>query len=185
MYRNNINSDVEPCYTFRKHSGSVLSLAISSNGDNLISGGLDSKIVVWNIPNYETTDQFDPYASNVFQKYLNGHTDSVWGLVLVENTLVSVSSDSTIRVWKPFSIDELDDSNSSCLKCLNENKEEGIPTSVDFINNDKSKIVTSFESSHHNVYDLETSKVICRLDYSDSTFSNFILKKSMFYFIIN
>lgn len=152
----------------------MLSLVLNANGDNLISSGLDSKIIVWSMPNYETSDQFDPYAPSVFQKYLNGHTDAVWSMVLVDNTLVSVSSDSTIRVWKPFGIDELDDSNSSCLKCLNENKEEGVPTSVDFINNDKSKIVTSFESSHHNVYDLETSKVICRLDYSDSTISNYL-----------
>ena len=43
-------------------------------------------------------------------------------MVLVDNTLVSVSSDSTIRLWNPFSIDELDEATSSCIRCLNENK---------------------------------------------------------------
>ena len=60
------------------------------------------------------------------------------------------------------------------IKCLIF-KEEGVPTSIDFINNEKSWVVTSFESTHHNIYDLETSKVICKLDYSDSSASKYSL----------
>ena len=89
-------------------------------------------------------------------------------MVLVDNTLCSISADSTIRVWNPFSIDELDEASSSSVKCFNESKEEGCPTSIDFINGEKSRIVTSFESSHHNIYDVETGKVTCRFDYAES-----------------
>lgn len=55
-------------------------------------------------------------------KYLNGHTDAVWNMSLIDNTLVSVSADSTIRVWNPFSIDDLNEASSTSISCLNENK---------------------------------------------------------------
>jgi striatin 1/3/4 len=166
--KKNVNSDIEPIYTFRSHTKAVLSVLISSNGDYCISAGLDSKIIVWNMPNYEATDQYDSYSPNVFLKYLNGHTDAVWSLALADNTLASVSADSTIRIWNPFNIDELSET-GYCLSCLNENKNEGTPSSLDFINNDKSRLITSFGVTHHNLYDIETSKIISRFDYFDST----------------
>lgn len=49
--------------------------------------------------------------------------------------------------------------------------EQGTPTSIDFINNDNSKFVTSFGSSHHSIYDIETSKEVCRFDYADPSIS--------------
>ena len=49
--------DVEPVYTFRAHTGPVLSLAIASSGDLCFSGGVDSTIRVWNMPN----PNVDPY----------------------------------------------------------------------------------------------------------------------------
>lgn len=104
-------------------------------------------------------------------KYLNGHTDSVWNMSLIDNTLVSVSADSTIRVWNPFSIDDLNEASSTSISCLNENKSEGAATSVDFVNGEKSRIITSFGSTHHNLYDIETSKLITKFDYFDSKIS--------------
>ncbi len=165
-------------YTFRRHTKAVLSVVVSSNGDNMFSAGLDGQINMWNMPNFETIDQYDAYSPSVYLKSLNEHTDAVWSMILVDNTLVSISADATIRVWNPFGIDELDQANSSSLKCINESKEEGVPTSIDFIHNDKSKIVTSFTNTHHNIYDLETSKVICKLNYSDANTSN--LNKTSF-----
>lgn len=174
--KKNANADIESVYTFRKHSGPVLSLVMSANGDYLFSSGLDSKIMLWNMPNFETIDQYDAYSSNIFVKHLNGHTDAVWKMIMVDNTLVSISADSTIRVWNPFGVDELDDSNCSPLLCLNESKKNGLPTSIDFINNEKSKIVTSFDSSYHNIYDLETSKVICKLDFFEQNTNTYCYK---------
>ena len=57
--------DVEPVYTFRAHTGPVLSLAIASSGDLCFSGGIDSTIRVWNMPN----PSVDPY--DCFGKYLS------------------------------------------------------------------------------------------------------------------
>ena len=57
------------------------------------------------------------------------------------------------------------------LECHFESKSEGVPSSIDFIHNDKSRVVTSFGNTHHNIYDLETSKVICKFDFSDPTIS--------------
>lgn len=174
--KKNSNADIESVYTFRKHKSTVLSVIMSSNGDYMLSSGLDSQIHLWNMPNFETIDQYDAYSPSVYVKSLNGHTDAVWSMILVDNTLVSISADATIRIWNPFGIDELDEASSSPVKCINESKEEGIPTSIDFINNEKSRIVTSFGDTHHNVYDIETSKVICRLDYADSDASTYCYK---------
>jgi WD40 repeat protein len=58
----NANTDIEPVYTFRKHSGPVLSVLFSTEGDHCISSGLDAKIIVWSTPNFDTSDQYDPYG---------------------------------------------------------------------------------------------------------------------------
>jgi WD40 repeat protein len=88
-------------------------------------------------------------------------------MTLLDNTLVSISADATIRTWNPFSIDELNEADSASLSCLNENKEEGTPTSVDYVNSDKSRIVVSFDSNRHCIYDIETSKLVTKFDYSE------------------
>lgn len=51
--------DVEPVYTFRAHVGPVLSLAVSATGEQCFSGGMDTTIRCWNIPN----SNIDPYDS--------------------------------------------------------------------------------------------------------------------------
>lgn len=111
----------------------------------------------------------------MFLKSLNGHTDAVWQMALVDNTLVTVSADTSIRIWNPFSIDELDETTTVSLSCLNEDKSEGTPTSVDFVNNENTKIVASFDRSHHCLYDIETSKIIAKFDYHDSKTSKNII----------
>ena len=54
--------DVEPVYTFRAHTGPVLSLAIASSGDLVFSGGIDSTIRVWNMPS-PGVDPYDCYGT--------------------------------------------------------------------------------------------------------------------------
>ena len=136
-------------------------------------------------------------APNIFVKKLTGHTDGVWAMALNDNVLLSRSAASTIRVWNPFDQDDSTHSSfaKSCLNedkgdhrppaaislglcfCLTTGfnlvlfglyfAEQGVPTSIDFVNNDKSRFITSFSSGHHAIYDLETSKIISKLDFSD------------------
>ena len=61
-------------------------------------------------------------ASSVFAKYLKGHSDAVWKLALVENTLVSASADGSIRLWNPFADDNDNNESLQSLHTLNNDK---------------------------------------------------------------
>ncbi|XP_010372962.1 striatin-3 isoform X2 [Rhinopithecus roxellana] len=144
--------DVEPIYTFRAHIGPVLSLAISSNGEQCFSGGIDATIQWWNMPS-PTVDPYDTYEPNVLAGTLVGHTDAVWGLAYsgIKNQLLSCSADGTVRLWNP-------QEKLPCICTYNGDKKHGIPTSVDFIGCDPAHMVTSFNTGSAVIYDLETSQ---------------------------
>ncbi|XP_061853570.1 striatin-3 isoform X2 [Colius striatus] len=149
--------DVEPIYTFRAHIGPVLSLAISSNGEQCFSGGIDATIQWWNMPS-PNVDPYDTYEPNVLAGTLIAHTDAVWGLAYsgVKNHLLSCSADGTIRLWNP-------PEKIPCICTYNGEKEHGIPTSVDFIGCDPAHMVTSFNTGSTVIYDLETSQSVVML----------------------
>ncbi|XP_015485311.1 striatin-3 isoform X5 [Parus major] len=146
--------DVEPIYTFRAHIGPVLSLAISSNGEQCFSGGIDATIQWWNMPS-PSVDPYDTYEPNVLAGTLIAHTDAVWGLAYsgVKNHLLSCSADGTIRLWNP-------PEKIPCICTYNGEKEHGIPTSVDFIGCDPAHMVASFNTGSTVIYDLETSQSV-------------------------
>ncbi|XP_036239114.1 striatin-3 isoform X4 [Molothrus aeneus] len=146
--------DVEPIYTFRAHIGPVLSLAISSNGEQCFSGGIDATIQWWNMPS-PSVDPYDTYEPNVLAGTLIAHTDAVWGLAYsgVKNHLLSCSADGTIRLWNP-------PEKNPCICTYNGEKERGIPTSVDFIGCDPAHMVASFNTGSTVIYDLETSQSV-------------------------
>ncbi|XP_038193722.1 striatin-3 isoform X3 [Arvicola amphibius] len=149
--------DVEPIYTFRGHIGPVLSLAISSNGEQCFSGGIDATIQWWNMPS-PNVDPYDTYESNVLAGTLVAHTDAVWGLAYsgIKSQLLSCSADGTIRLWNP-------QEKLPCICTYNGDKERGIPTSVDFIGCDPAHMVTSFNTGSAVIYDLETSQSLVML----------------------
>ncbi|XP_050192733.1 striatin-3 isoform X5 [Myiozetetes cayanensis] len=146
--------DVEPIYTFRAHIGPVLSLAISSSGEQCFSGGVDATIQWWNMPS-PNVDPYDTYEPNVLAGTLIAHTDAVWGLAYsgVKNHLLSCSADGTIRLWNP-------PEKIPCICTYNGEKEHGIPTSVDFIGCDPAHMVASFNTGSTVIYDLETSQSV-------------------------
>ncbi|XP_005222104.1 striatin-3 isoform X4 [Bos indicus] len=149
--------DVEPIYTFRAHIGPVLSLAISSNGEQCFSGGTDATIQWWNMPS-PNVDPYDTYEPNVLAGTLIAHTDAVWGLAYsgIKNQLLSCSADGTVRLWNP-------QEKLPCICTYNGDKEHGIPTSVDFIGCDPAHMVTSFNTGSTVIYDLETSQSLVML----------------------
>jgi len=75
--------------TLTGHSGSVNSIAISPDGNTLVSGSADNTIKIWNL------------GTGVLKFTLIGHSGSVNSVAisLDGNTLVSGSYDKTIKIW--------------------------------------------------------------------------------------
>lgn len=144
--------DVEPIYTFRAHVGPVLSLAMSSSGEQCYSGGIDATVQWWNIPS-SNVDPYDTYEPSVLAGSWLGHSDAVWGLAYsgIKNHLLSCSADGTVKLWNP-------QEKNPCISTYNTDKEHGIPTAVDFNGCDPAHMVTSFNTGNVVVYDLETSQ---------------------------
>ncbi|XP_078069502.1 striatin isoform X1 [Mustelus asterias] len=142
--------DVEPIYTFRAHRGPVLCVVMSTSGEQCFSGGSDGLIQCWNAPN-PNIDPYDSYDPSVLRGALEGHSDAVWGLVYsaTHQRLLSCSADGTLRLWNAAEI-----APSLCI--FNENRESGIPTSVDIVCSDPSHLVSSFLNGQTSIFDMET-----------------------------
>ncbi|KAK2181776.1 hypothetical protein NP493_382g02052 [Ridgeia piscesae] len=140
--RRTASLDVEPIYTFRGHTGPILCLAMSATGETCYSGGLDSTIRCWNIPN-SNIDPYDSFDPSVQQGVLTAHTDAVWGLCIhsSKSHLLSCSADGTVRLWSPSNKTPL-------LNTFWIEDEEGVPTSVDFVRCEPSQMVAAYTSCH-------------------------------------
>ncbi|XP_060100183.1 striatin isoform X2 [Heteronotia binoei] len=150
--------DVEPIYTFRAHNSPVLSVVMSSTGEQCYSGGTDGLIQGWNTTN-PNIDPYDSYDPSVLRGAFIGHTDAVWGLVYsaTHQRLLSCSADGTIRLWKALEI-------SPALNIFNDNQEMGIPSSVDLVSSDPSHMVASFNSGNTSIFNMETRQRILTLE---------------------
>ncbi|XP_064621222.1 striatin-3-like isoform X2 [Lineus longissimus] len=158
--------DVEPVYTFRGHVGPVLCIAVSVNGEQCYSGGLDSTIRCWNIPS-SNIDPYDSFDSNVLHETLDDHTDAVWCLAVHQSRsqLLSCSADGTVRLWSPGQTSPL-------LQTYTVDNDPGVPTSVDFVRCEPNQMVASYTSSNTYIFDVESSKEVLKLDTKQSSESN-------------
>lgn len=156
--KKNAALDVEPIYTFRAHSGAVLSLTMGEDGESCYSGGLDGSIRCWKMPDLNV-DPYDNYDPGIESSVLAGHEDSVWGLTYsaVHHRLASCSADGTIRIWDP-------QNSSPCMSVFNKEREHGTPTSVAFVATDPNQVVVSFDGGETLLYDLNTEQSITMLD---------------------
>uniref|UniRef100_A0A8C0H923 Striatin 4 n=1 Tax=Chelonoidis abingdonii TaxID=106734 RepID=A0A8C0H923_CHEAB len=156
--KKNAALDVEPVYAFRAHRGPVLSVAMGCNSEYCYSGGTDTKIHFWRVPDL-SMDPYDSYDPGVLSNVLEGHTDAIWGLAFSpsKNRLASCSADGTVRIWNPSE-------NPSCLSTYNTECEYGIPTSVVFASTDPAHVVAAFRTGNTVLYDLETSQPILTLE---------------------
>uniref|UniRef100_A0A3Q1GD65 Striatin, calmodulin binding protein 4 n=1 Tax=Acanthochromis polyacanthus TaxID=80966 RepID=A0A3Q1GD65_9TELE len=149
--KKNAALDVEPIYTFRAHSGAVLSLTMGEDGESCYSGGLDGTVRCWKMPDLNV-DPYDNYDPGIESSALAGHEDSVWGLTYsaVHHRLASCSADGTIRIWDP--------QNSFIVSRLF--PEHGTPTSVAFVATDPNQVVVSFDGGETLLYDLNTEQSV-------------------------
>lgn len=104
--------DSEPAHTYRGHALPITSLCISNTTGRIYSASLDSTIGVWAIPagDGEAYTPFDP-AMNIGR--LEGHTDGVWDVCLLEQPststetgqsvvkemIATASADGTVKIW--------------------------------------------------------------------------------------
>uniref|UniRef100_A0A7N6F8V1 Striatin N-terminal domain-containing protein n=1 Tax=Anabas testudineus TaxID=64144 RepID=A0A7N6F8V1_ANATE len=152
--KKNAALDVEPIYTFRAHSGAVLSLTMGEDGESCYSGGLDGTIRCWKMPDLNV-DPYDNYDPGIESSVLAGHEDSVWGLTYsaAHHRLASCSADGTIRIWDP-------QNSAPCMSVFNKEREHGTPTSVAFVATDPSQVVVSFDGGETLFYDLNTEQSV-------------------------
>jgi len=145
---------VEPIYTFRGHVGAVLCLEVDSDGKQCFSGGLDSDVRVWNIPNINT-DHYDTYDPTVPCMTLKGHSDAVWSLShsSTRQQVLSASSDMTVRLWNVPSSSPQD-----ALVQTYKTEADGVPTCIEFVRCDSNHAVVSHHNGKVVLYDLETGK---------------------------
>ncbi|XP_074535551.1 striatin-4 [Halichoeres trimaculatus] len=156
--KKNAALDVEPIYTFRAHSGAVLSLTMGEDGESCYSGGLDGSVRCWKMPDLNV-DPYDNYDPGIESSVLAGHEDSVWGLNYssVHHRLASCSADGTIRIWDP-------QNSSPCLSVFNKEREHGTPTSVAFVATDPNQVVVSYDGGETLLYDLNTEQSTTALE---------------------
>ncbi|GAB0091424.1 striatin [Sergentomyia squamirostris] len=161
--------DVEPLYTFRSHSGPVMCLAMSASGEQCYSGGLDSEINVWNLPN-SNIDPYDSYDPSVLKETLKGHTDAIWGLAVshAHGNLVSSSADGSVKLWSP-------QVKTPLLKTFTSDT-DGIPTSVDFVRDEADRIVVAYPNAKCVIYDTETGKPVVKLEQASQDMSGVFAK---------
>jgi len=86
---NNALEDISLAKTLSGHSDSVWSVALSPDGQTLVSGSQDQTIKVWHLD------------TGKLLRTLAGHSQAVWSIALSPDgkTLASGSSDNTIKLW--------------------------------------------------------------------------------------
>ncbi|XP_007230223.3 striatin isoform X1 [Astyanax mexicanus] len=156
--KKNASLDVEPIYTFRAHRGAVLCVVMSNTGEQCYSGGLDGTIQCWNTPS-PNIDPYDSYQPSVLRGALCGHTDAVWGLVhsSAHQRLLSCSADGTVRLWNASNP-------QAALAVFNENKDLGLPSSVDLVCSDPAYMVTSFNNGRIGLFNMETRQQVLNME---------------------
>ena len=78
-----------PYATFERHTGPVVSVVFSPEGDTLASASTDNTIRLWDV------------SSGTLKKTLTGHTGGIYEIVFSPqgNILASASSDTSVRLW--------------------------------------------------------------------------------------
>ncbi|KAJ3444988.1 striatin [Anaeramoeba flamelloides] len=161
--------DIVPICTFRGHKGPVFKVCFDSPSNLCFSAGSDTMIRSWDVPSWKSKDPlYNSYGAAVHHQFgrYEGHKDAVWDLAVDSNKgkLISASSDATIKIWNIEANGEpsLQDYLFPNLQSI----ENYVPTSICFLENDKTKLLAAYNAPVFCIFDLETSQII-------STFKSF------------
>lgn len=159
---------MDPVHTFRAHTGAVFT--VTCNDQFIFSAGEDTTVRVWNFPPFD----HDPYTNHGYASpfeslSLSGHDDAVWSVSVSGNSLLSASSDETIRVWSLSKIADhtpipnypSPSSNDHFLQNVIQ-LDNFVPTCVTALPNDPSRFVVSSTSGELALVDIETGKALWR-----------------------
>ncbi|XP_046847886.1 LOW QUALITY PROTEIN: striatin-like [Xenia sp. Carnegie-2017] len=157
--------EIEPIHSFRGHSGAILSVEINSSGEICFTASADGTIRCWNLPSLEV-DPYDPFDASTIGSTLTGHTNAVWDLAIhhQQNHLLSCSADGTCRLWNPIV-------KVPIVNTYSASKEQGIPTSVDFVRNEANQFIMATTKSMCSIIDTETGAELVAFD-SNKTYDN-------------
>jgi WD40 repeat protein/serine/threonine protein kinase len=135
--------------SLKGHKGSIWSMAVSSNGHYLLTGGSDAVPILW-----------DTRSGRVHQRFF-GHTDRVEAVALSPDCQRALSSglDGTIRLWDVKSGQEIQDHFKH-------------PTGANFclaVSPDGHRLFSGNAGTHELRYwNLDTGKLIQKLKWEDS-----------------
>ncbi|GMI11132.1 hypothetical protein TrVE_jg9613 [Triparma verrucosa] len=82
---------------FKGHTDRVSSLAVSLDGKHLVTGSWDKNIIVWRLA--EEENQSAEVKTGEIVRRLEGHSDYVKSITLVEDKILSGSADNSAKVW--------------------------------------------------------------------------------------
>ncbi|XP_068460550.1 telomerase protein component 1 [Clinocottus analis] len=85
-----IEACVNPCQLLRAHSGAVTCLAFSPDGGQLLSGGKDKALMVWDVSSSPAVHS---------KSLLHSHKDWITGCVWTPDCVISSSSDGRLCLW--------------------------------------------------------------------------------------
>lgn len=103
------DDDIEPIYTYRGHTEPLF--ALTTNQRQLVehtliySAGSEGIIRVWKVPQQIAPGKYPSSdGKNHCVGVFSSHKDVVWQLVHhpVDNMLLSVSADASVKLWKSF-----------------------------------------------------------------------------------
>lgn len=135
----NINSG-ETISVLQAHTGSILSISLSSDGSRMVSGSEDKTIRVWNVQSRRSICT------------LEGHTDKILTVVISSDGqhVASMSEDMTVRIW------DIDSAKERTIFPL-----EGVEHVFGFSPDVKFIAVSSERGCSIHVWDMDTRLEVC------------------------